>query len=65
MLCQIAVLGTWATFSTSTPLARTKKGGARGGGAKVKKNWRGGSGTKIKWCLFAPFLNQIFHEYLN
>ena len=31
-----ALLGTWATFSATAPLARTEKGGARRGGAKVK-----------------------------
>ena len=42
-----AVLGTCATFSTTAPLARNKKGGARRGGATVKKT--GGSGAKKKW----------------
>ena len=32
------VLGTCATFSATAPLARTEKGGARRGGAKVKDN---------------------------
>ena len=41
-----AVLGTCATFSTTAPLARNKKGGARRGGATVKKT--GGSGAKKK-----------------
>ena len=34
----IAVLGTCATFSATGPLARTEKGGARRGKAKVKNN---------------------------
>ena len=33
-----AVLGTCATFSATAPLARTEKGGACRGGAKVKNN---------------------------
>ena len=33
-----AVLGTCATFSATAPPARTKTGGARRGGAKVKNN---------------------------
>ena len=32
------MLGTCATFSATAPLVRTKKGGARRGGAKVKNN---------------------------
>ena len=35
------VLGTCATFSATAPLARTRKGGARRGGSKVKKNGAG------------------------
>ena len=31
-------MGTCATFSATAPLARTEKGGARRGGAKVKNN---------------------------
>ena len=31
-------MGTCATFSATVPLARTGKGGARRGGAKVKNN---------------------------
>ena len=34
----LIVLGTCATFSATAPLARTKKGGARRGGANVKNN---------------------------
>ena len=33
----ISVLGTCTTFSATAPLARTEKGGACCGGAKVKK----------------------------
>ena len=32
------MLGTCATFSATTPLAQTEKGGARRGSAKAKNN---------------------------
>jgi hypothetical protein len=32
------MLGTWAIFRATAPLARTQKSGARPGGVKVKKN---------------------------
>ena len=33
-----SVLGTYTTFSSTAPLSRTKKGGARRGGANLKNN---------------------------
>ena len=54
------VLGTCATFSATAPLARTEKGGARRGGAKVKNN------GAVPWRTFsAPYANQILQRNLN
>ena len=38
VLVLFSVLGTYATFSTTAPLAQTKKGSARRGGANFLKN---------------------------
>ena len=55
----IAVLGTCATFSATGPLARTEKGGARRGKAKVKNNGIGGSGAK-KMALIRTIFESNF-----
>ena len=57
-----AVLGTCATFSATAPLARTKKGGARRGGANVKNNGAVAGARKnvaLICAISAPCLNQI------
>ena len=49
------------------PLTRTKKGGARFGGANVKK-WCGDSGAKkmaLIRAISTSFQNQIWQENLN
>ena len=51
------VMGTCATFSATAPLARTKKGGARCGGACVKNN--GAVAVVLIRAISAPFSNQI------
>ena len=60
-------MGTCATFSATVPLARTGKGGARRGGAKVKNN--GAVAVVQKMALIraisTPFPNKILHRNLN
>ena len=61
------MLGSCATFSATTPLGRTEKGGAHRGGAKVKNN--GAVAVVQKMALIraisTPFPNKILHRNLN
>ena len=58
----VAVLGTCATFSATAPLARTKKGGTRRGGAKIKNNGAVAVARKkvaLIRAISTPLKNQI------
>ena len=63
-LLKCAVLGTCATFSATSPVAQTEKGGAGCSGAKVKNNGAVAVAQKkaLIRALSAPFSNQIFHR---
>ena len=62
-----AVLGTCATFSTTAPLARNKKGGARRGGATVKKaRWQWGKEKMaLNRAILEPTLAYVHLRFLE